>query len=45
MPPELLSVLGIKLPLLRRDPWYFLPTTGKAAQTRLRTKAPGSSLR
>jgi phytoene dehydrogenase-like protein len=26
MPPELLSTLGIDLPLLRRDPHYFLPT-------------------
>ena len=29
MPPELLAKLGIELPLLRRDPHYFLPTTGK----------------
>jgi phytoene dehydrogenase-like protein len=29
MPPELLRKLGISLPLLRRDPHYFLPTTGK----------------
>ncbi len=28
MPPELLRILGVQLPLLRRDPWYFLPTTG-----------------
>ncbi|KAF8065539.1 Pyroxd2 [Scenedesmus sp. PABB004] len=28
MPPELLGVLGLKLPLVRRDPHYFLPTTG-----------------
>src|SRR5437764_13552725 len=28
MPPELLRTLGIELPLLRRDPHYFLPTTG-----------------
>jgi phytoene dehydrogenase-like protein len=28
MPPELLSTLGIDLPLRRRDPHYFLPTTG-----------------
>ncbi len=26
MPPELMSTLGIELPLLRRDPHYFLPT-------------------
>jgi hypothetical protein len=26
MPPELLAVLGLELPLLRRDPHYFLPT-------------------
>src|SRR3954469_989927 len=29
MPPELVRRLGIDLPLLRRDPHYFLPTTGK----------------
>src|SRR5437764_12196512 len=29
MPPELLRTLEIELPLLRRDPHYFLPTTGK----------------
>lgn len=28
-PPELLQELGLELPLLRRDPHYFLPTTGK----------------
>ena len=27
MPPELMRELGISLPLLRRDPHYFLPTT------------------
>jgi phytoene dehydrogenase-like protein len=27
MPPELLATLGIDLPLRRRDPHYFLPTT------------------
>lgn len=30
MPPELVAELGISIPLLRRDPHYFLPTTGKA---------------
>lgn len=29
MPPELMAKLGVELPLLRRDPHYFLPTTGK----------------
>jgi phytoene dehydrogenase-like protein len=29
MPPELLRKLAVSLPLLRRDPHYFLPTTGK----------------
>src|SRR5215472_11854219 len=29
MPPELMRTLGLELPLLRRDPHYFLPTTGK----------------
>ncbi len=28
-PPELLADLGVQLPLRRRDPHYFLPTTGK----------------
>ncbi len=28
MPPELPQKLGIDLPLVRRDPHYFLPTTG-----------------
>ncbi len=27
MPPELLAKLGVDLPLVRRDPHYFLPTT------------------
>jgi phytoene dehydrogenase-like protein len=29
MPPELIAKLGIELPLVRRDPHYFLPTTGE----------------
>ncbi len=28
MPPELIARLGLRLPLRRRDPHYFLPTTG-----------------
>ncbi|HEX6276430.1 MAG TPA: NAD(P)/FAD-dependent oxidoreductase, partial [Polyangiaceae bacterium] len=28
MPPELERLLGIEIPTLRRDPHYFLPTTG-----------------
>src|SRR5437879_2137752 len=28
-PPELLKDLGLELPLMRRDPHYFLPTTKK----------------
>jgi phytoene dehydrogenase-like protein len=28
MPPELIAKLGLDLPILRRDPHYFLPTTG-----------------
>ena len=28
MPPELLATLDLDLPVLRRDPHYFLPTTG-----------------
>ncbi len=27
MPPELMAELGVTLPLIRRDPHYFLPTT------------------
>lgn len=27
MPPELLAITGVELPLLARDPHYFLPTT------------------
>jgi phytoene dehydrogenase-like protein len=27
MPPELIAELGLELPLIRRDPHYFLPTT------------------
>ena len=27
MPPELSQLLGLRLPLIRRDPHYFLPTT------------------
>jgi phytoene dehydrogenase-like protein len=29
MPPELMRGLGLELPLMRRDPHYFLPTTGE----------------
>lgn len=29
MPPELIRELGVSIPLLRRDPHYFLPTTGE----------------
>jgi phytoene dehydrogenase-like protein len=29
MPPELLATLNVDLPLHRRDPHYFLPTTGQ----------------
>ncbi|MDP9002900.1 MAG: NAD(P)/FAD-dependent oxidoreductase [Myxococcota bacterium] len=29
MPPELITKLGIEIPTVRRDPHYFLPTTGK----------------
>src|SRR5438874_7879691 len=28
MPPELIEKLGVDIPVLRRDPHYFLPTTG-----------------
>lgn len=27
MPPELIALTGVELPLVRRDPHYFLPTT------------------
>jgi phytoene dehydrogenase-like protein len=29
MPPELIAKLDIEIPTMRRDPHYFLPTTGK----------------
>lgn len=29
MPPELIAKLGANIPLIRRDPHYFLPTTDK----------------
>ena len=29
MPPELLAKLGVRIPVLRRDPHYFLPTEGE----------------
>jgi len=29
MPPELIRLLDIDIPVIRRDPHYFLPTTGK----------------
>ena len=28
MPPELIRTLGVRIPVLRRDPHYFLPTPG-----------------
>ncbi len=28
MPPELITKLGVEIPLVTRDPHYFLPTTG-----------------
>ncbi|MEV0392941.1 phytoene desaturase family protein [Polymorphospora rubra] len=30
MPPELIAELGVDIPVLRRDPHYFLPTPGGA---------------
>jgi phytoene dehydrogenase-like protein len=32
MPPELCRLLGLDLPLLRRDPHYFVPTSGATAR-------------
>ncbi|HXX69073.1 MAG TPA: NAD(P)/FAD-dependent oxidoreductase [Polyangiaceae bacterium] len=29
MPPELVAKLGVEFPIVRRDPHYFLPTTGE----------------
>src|SRR4051794_13140952 len=29
MPPELVKLLELDLPLMRRDPHYFLPTSGR----------------
>src|SRR5580692_11592510 len=28
MPPELIAKLGVEIPVVRRDPHYFLPTMG-----------------
>src|SRR3954468_6484254 len=28
MPPELIRLLDVEIPVMRRDPHYFLPTTG-----------------
>src|SRR5438445_4809124 len=28
MPPEIMEATGVQLPVMRRDPHYFLPTTG-----------------
>src|SRR5262249_44564949 len=35
MPPELLRELGVDIPVLRRDPHYFLPTPGPAGSPHL----------
>ena len=32
MPPELLTTLDVDIPVLRRDPHYFLPTPGRPAR-------------
>ena len=32
MPPELLAALDVRIPVLRRDPHYFLPTPGGPAR-------------
>src|SRR5512143_484690 len=29
MPPEIIAELGVEIPLKRRDPHYFLPTTDR----------------
>src|SRR3954464_6079766 len=29
MPPEIMKATGVTIPVIRRDPHYFLPTTGK----------------
>lgn len=29
MPPEIMKATGVDIPVMRRDPHYFLPTTGK----------------
>ena len=29
MPPEIMAATGVDIPMMRRDPHYFLPTTGK----------------
>ncbi len=34
MPPELIRIMGVDIPVLRRDPHYFLPTAGAAPTAR-----------
>ncbi len=41
MPPELLRTLDVDLPLLRRDPHYFLPTPGRPARPTCCSAATG----
>ena len=42
MPPEIVAELGLDLQVLRRDPHYFLPTTGKRHLDRKSTRLNSS---
>ncbi|MFY1633305.1 phytoene desaturase family protein [Solwaraspora sp. WMMB335] len=45
MPPELLATLGVDIPVLRRDPHYFLPTPGGPGSPYLRFGADRAATR
>ncbi len=44
MPPEVLRIMDVELPLLRRDPHYFLPTTRHGSYLRYGTHATTTDL-
>ncbi|MEV0899028.1 NAD(P)/FAD-dependent oxidoreductase [Actinoplanes sp. NPDC049802] len=45
MPPELLKTLDVDIPVLRRDPHYFLPSTGPAGSPYLLFGSDGEANR
>ena len=44
MPPEVLRTMQVDLPLLRRDPHYFLPTTRRGSYLMFGTQATTTNL-